>query len=159
MSIFLYYFSVSIQGKLCRIDTSSGNVTPPSNTFWKDVSDSMLIQNSPMTTDTQNTSEVIFIMNSLIIWNLIQKEIEIFLSEQRISLDSNPVKWWKDNHIRFPNMSKLARKYLCAPPTSVPSERLFSAAGNIYNAKRNRLLGEKCQQLLFIKNSLKQFNY
>ena len=88
-----------------------------------------------------------------------ERNQDFFCPSKELVWDSNPVKWWKDNHIRFPNMSKLARKYLCSPPTSVPSEPLFSAAGNIYDAKRNRLLGEKCQQLLFIKNSLKQLNY
>jgi len=35
---------------------------------------------------------------------------------------------------------------------AVPSERLFSKAGNIMSAKRNRLKGEKLQHLLFLSS-------
>ena len=56
---------------------------------------------------------------------------------------------------RFPYLAKIVLKYLSAPPTSVPPERLFSGAGNIYDEKRNRLAPEKAEMLLFIKNNFK----
>ena len=37
--------------------------------------------------------------------------------------------WWRVNAVRFPLHATLARRYLCIPATSAPSERLFSAAG------------------------------
>ena len=66
--------------------------------------------------------------------------------------------WWSENSQRFPGLTKIAQKYLCAPPTSVPSERLFSGAGNIYDDKRNRLAPENAETLLFIKNNIKLVN-
>ena len=49
-------------------------------------------------------------------------------------------------------------KYLCAPPSSVASERQFSSAGDVYTETRSRLTPENADRLIFImknKNVLK----
>ena len=66
---------------------------------------------------------------------------------------SNYYTWWADNKERFPTLSKLAQRYISAPPTSAPSERLFSGAAEIYYDQRNRLAPERAEILLFIKNN------
>ena len=33
------------------------------------------------------------------------------------------IEWWSDNEEKFPNIAKLARKYLAIPASSAPSER------------------------------------
>ena len=53
--------------------------------------------------------------------------------------------------------SVTAAKFLCAPSTSVDSERLFSVASNIIDAKRNRLDGERAEMLIFLKKNLPLF--
>jgi hypothetical protein len=42
------------------------------------------------------------------------------------------------------------RKFLCIPATSVPSEQLFSKAGERISARRNRLDGKNVNMLLFL---------
>ena len=44
---------------------------------------------------------------------------------------SDPLTWWHDNMPRFPLLSATARRYLAAPATSVPIERLFRSAGDM----------------------------
>ena len=54
---------------------------------------------------------------------------------------NNPNSWWASNDTKIPELAKLARKYLGTLPTSVPSERVFSTVGLIYDDKRYSLLG------------------
>lgn len=80
--------------------------------------------------------------------------VDKYLSEPLIEFHrESPYSWWAENKGRFLTLAKLAMKYLSAPPTSVPSERLFSSAGDIYDDKRNRLAPERAEMLLFIKNN------
>ena len=45
--------------------------------------------------------------------------------------------------------SRLAKRYLPPPATTVDCERLFSTAGQILTDKRNRLKADKVEKLLF----------
>ena len=50
--------------------------------------------------------------------------------------DHHPLKWWKENSPRLPLLSKLAKKYLCIPATSLPSKQAFSLARYVVNQRR-----------------------
>lgn len=80
-------------------------------------------------------------------------DLKHFLNQPTIPLQENIFQFWKVHRIMYPHIAKIAEPYLSLVATSVPSERLFSKAGNIMTAKRNRLKGTKLQQLLFL-NSL-----
>ncbi|KAL1273552.1 hypothetical protein QQF64_026366 [Cirrhinus molitorella] len=62
-----------------------------------------------------------------------QMEVDTYVKDSRPSLESNPLDWWRANQTRFPRLARLAQRYLCIPGTSVPSERVFSAAGLVVN--------------------------
>jgi len=70
---------------------------------------------------------------------------------KEISVDSNPLKWWKDNEHQYPNLSKLAKRYLAVQATSVGSERVFSTAGDIVTSQRAALSPENVDILIFLK--------
>ena len=72
---------------------------------------------------------------------------------------NDPLLYWKNNEQSKPLLAKLARRFLCAPPGSVPSERLFSTAGDIADGKRNRLLPEKVEMILFLNKNLLLLNF
>ena len=58
-------------------------------------------------------------------------EVRLYFGEATLSKRDDPLKWWSENEGRFPTLSKLAKYFLCIPATSTPSERIFSAAGNL----------------------------
>ncbi|CAG8763865.1 7841_t:CDS:2, partial [Dentiscutata heterogama] len=62
-----------------------------------------------------------------------------------------------DNANKFPMLSNLAQKYLSAPATSVPSERLFSDTGLYITALRNRLHPDIVERIMFLKRNKQHF--
>ena len=72
-----------------------------------------------------------------------------------ISLDSNPLLWWKTIEPKYPHVAKLAKRYLVVPATSVPSKRVFSTAGDIVSAQRAVLSAHNVDKLIFLKKNLK----
>ncbi len=81
---------------------------------------------------------------------VVRKEVQMDFSESQIPKQEDPLGWWKENEGRFPNMSKLARSFLCIPASSTPAERIFSAAGNICSQKRASLSCEHVDMLTFL---------
>ena len=63
--------------------------------------------------------------------------------------------WWKQHANEYPNIQKLAVKYLSLHLSSVNYERLFNVAGNIYSENRNRLSVDNAEKLLFIMKNMK----
>ena len=57
------------------------------------------------------------------------------------------------------HLSKIAKYYMTPPPTSVDVERLFSIAGAILNQKRNRVIPENAEKLLFVRENLPRVNF
>jgi hypothetical protein len=91
---------------------------------------------------------------SIILDTGIDTEVNNFLKDTPPPLDCNPADWWKVNGRRFPRLSKLARQYLCIPATSVPSERVFSAAGLTVTRLRSRLTPEHVNMLIFLNKNM-----
>lgn len=81
-----------------------------------------------------------------------QVECRRYFEEQNIARDSDPLHYWSSCEKSLPMLSSLARKFLCIPATSVPSERLFSAAGELVSLKRNRLKPKNIDMFLFLYN-------
>lgn len=76
-------------------------------------------------------------------------QLEMYLSEPQISHNMDTFEWWATREKRYPALADLARKYLCIPATSASSERVFSTAGNIVTSKRNCLLPQNVNILVF----------
>lgn len=81
-------------------------------------------------------------------------EIDKYLNEPYLPRTSDPLKWWEARKYTYPNVHSMVLKRLCIPATSVPCERVFSKAGQIYTDRRNRLHSDKMGKILFINNNL-----
>ena len=80
-------------------------------------------------------------------------EVDNYLKLPKLARRENPLLWWKENENKFPNISKLARSYLCIPASSTTSERVFSKAGNLVTKKRSSLSGSTVDALIFLNKN------
>lgn len=71
---------------------------------------------------------------------------------------SNPLLYWKSMKTNNPHLYKLYLKYSCIPATSVPSERIFSKAGQLTNLRRNRLDPKHLDYIIFLNANWKLFS-
>jgi len=58
--------------------------------------------------------------------------------------------WWKKQTETFPKLALLAKGVLAVPATSAPSERIFSIARLLVQAKRSSLVPENVSKFLFV---------
>ena len=87
-----------------------------------------------------------------IIYNRLERitaELSRYKGEPTIHIDEKPLLWWNERESQYPSLSNLAKWYFCIPATSVCSEEIFCAAGNVFTEKRNRLLPENLDNLVF----------
>ncbi len=56
-------------------------------------------------------------------------------------------------------LAHLANKFLCPPPSTVPSEGVISEVGMHYEARRSRLTGHHAHQLCFRHYNLRLLNF
>lgn len=58
--------------------------------------------------------------------------------------------YWKRNKSRFPQLSRMAKKYLSVPSTSTACERCFSRSGRLVTASRSRLTPENVKKIMLV---------
>ncbi|KAJ8911505.1 hypothetical protein NQ315_014430 [Exocentrus adspersus] len=77
-----------------------------------------------------------------------------YMELPRLKRQNDPLEFWNLHKNILPELYQLHLKYSCIPATSVPSERLFSKAGQLTNMCRNRLLPKNLDQIIFLNSYL-----
>ncbi|KAE8737688.1 hypothetical protein FOCC_FOCC016845 [Frankliniella occidentalis] len=79
-------------------------------------------------------------------------ELRTYIGRPVLPLKGDPFQQWQTLKAEFPELYKVAQKYLPMLSTSVPSESFFSRAGNIGTDERSRLTPEHLSQLCFLSS-------
>ncbi len=83
-----------------------------------------------------------------------KEEIEYFLREsvdvKEAMKTGFALSWWSTRCRYYPNIARIAKKFLAIPASSVPSERIWSLAGNIVTKKRASINPENVDMLIFL---------
>lgn len=85
---------------------------------------------------------------------MVKEEVQRYKGVPTLPVELNPLTWWKDKESQFPYLARLAKCYFGVPATSVPSERVFSTAGDIVTAQRESLSPENVDTMVFLKKNL-----
>ncbi|KAL1247684.1 hypothetical protein QQF64_023060 [Cirrhinus molitorella] len=83
-----------------------------------------------------------------------EEEMDLYCRSPAVPLSEDPLDWWHRHKGTFPLLSRLAKRYLCIPGTSVSAERVFSTAGDVITAKRSALKPDHVDQLVFLHKNL-----
>ncbi|CAF3864395.1 unnamed protein product, partial [Rotaria sp. Silwood1] len=78
--------------------------------------------------------------------------IEYMKSKVNYEKDEDVLSWWKKHSCLYPQLSRLAAALLSIPSSSASSERIFSEAGRILEARRQQLNPESLDSLVFLRN-------
>ena len=85
----------------------------------------------------------------------VDMEMKKFLSFPKIPRQDCPILWWKkEGSSLYPLLYEAAKKYVPMIATSCPSERAFSAAGNILTQRRNKLSKTTANMLISLHTNL-----
>uniref|UniRef100_A0A7M4ESI4 HAT C-terminal dimerisation domain-containing protein n=1 Tax=Crocodylus porosus TaxID=8502 RepID=A0A7M4ESI4_CROPO len=82
-----------------------------------------------------------------------QALVATYLTEDVEPLLCNPLAYWASRSQMWPDLATVAREHLSCPPTSVPSERVFSIAGDV-TPHHTSLDPGLVEQLVFLKVNL-----
>ena len=89
----------------------------------------------------------------------IEFEIHEYAEFDCIHRNNDPLEWWKANQKKFPALSRIAKRYLTAPSTSILSERLFNVARDIFHYRRTSLSPQSAEMLVFLNHAIPELNY
>ena len=76
------------------------------------------------------------------------------MKEIRIKPKECPGAWWKLNKDKYPDIARLARKYLSVQGTSTPAERVMSDMGIILNKKRLSMSDDSFRMLMYLGDTI-----
>lgn len=93
--------------------------------------------------------------------NRIKHQVDSYMDLNNVMVDSKqcPLAWWNKNWSVYSLIAPVARKWLCVPATSTPSERVFSDCGLAGTAKRGSLNAETLQNQVFLRRNMKTMGF
>lgn len=140
-------------------ETDTNSLLPCLVTVFKQLNPSS-VENAPALSPTSKDS---FDENSLFgstasndeaIVGHLKAELSLF---RRLHIDpkdcENPLAWWKDREVQFPNVGFLARQILGIVGTQVETERIFSVVGLITAVRRRHIGPEILDKLVLIREN------
>lgn len=124
-----------------QTSVQSGSGTSTSSTENENLLDYLQAKVTTIRSETTDTSTAVTLIRQ-------------YMDLPYLNLKEDPMQFWKNHFSVLDPLTELALKYACIPATSVPSERIFSKAGQIVSQRRNRLSQKNVNILIFLNKNL-----
>ena len=113
------------------------------------------VSKSSVSCGATSAEEVLLAVNTEIVQYQCEPKLEYIVGcdAQGKAVHGNPLDWWRINATKCTTLAALARKLLCIPATSAPSERIFSHAGQTLTGLRASLSTSNVSELVFLHDS------
>ena len=77
-----------------------------------------------------------------------------FKNEPSVDKDKDPLGLWKTKRLKYPTLTRLVKKFICVPATSMQAEWVFSWMGWLLNKRRLCLSGESVNSQTLLEGTL-----
>ncbi len=82
-------------------------------------------------------------------------QIDKLINDEKLDISKDACKWWYSNRVKYPDLFKIVKEISNIPASSSESERTFSKAGYLINARRSLLSSSMANISLFMSNVYK----
>ena len=83
----------------------------------------------------------------------VETELNVYTRVHQVSLDTDPLMWWKQHVQEFPHLSRMDRQHLTVPVTSASPERLFISVGLVKSDLWGSLLDTTLIDVMWAKQA------
>lgn len=135
----------TIVGAEVKKDTVGNSVGSPSNPSQEDLFWDFLDTGKPSCSNSQERKHIPAAIN---------REVHCYLESEPIQRNEDPLFYWKQHQEMFPNLHKVALKYITMPVTSMPFERFFSKTGVDLMDKKSRVKAKHAKMFFFLKENM-----
>ena len=146
-------FETTVTADAKTVDSSSSDDNTESLLFRHQQQDDPTTSLSGSSSDATNVKQTQWPHSPM------SNQIFQYLAAPRMKSNKNPLEFWSKCSSKWPGLFCMAMTYLCCPPTSVASKRLFSSSGAVDTPLRNRLKPKHIEMLTFLHVNLKKRNF
>ena len=82
-----------------------------------------------------------------------EAELNAYTRVHQVSLDTDPLVWWKQHVQEFPRLTRMVRQYLAVTVTSASPDRLFNSVGLVKIDLRGNLVDNTLIDVMWAKQA------
>jgi len=139
----------------CDQQNPGSSMITASGDYW--VESLELFDDSHNNSPSQHTDKLV--AGTISPEEIAKEELEAYMADNIQLPTENPLNYWKIKRTFFPNLARVAHRFLAAPLSSVSSERQFKVGKRVITDTRSRLLPQNAEMLIWLNYNVRTVGY